>query len=71
VDVKVKMDGFAIVPYPPPALAGGPLDDEADPDDPEFARVLEFKHRRKARRRRRAKWALPCRDIEPACSQGE
>jgi len=53
VDVKVKMDGFAIVPYPPPALAGWPLDDEADPDEPEFARVLEFKHRRKARRRRR------------------
>jgi hypothetical protein len=53
VDVKVKMDGFAIVPYPPPALAGWPLDDEADPDEPEFARVLEFNHRRKARRRRR------------------
>jgi hypothetical protein len=53
VDVKVKMDGFAIVPYPPPALAGWPLDDEADPDEPEFARVLEFKQRLKARRRRR------------------
>jgi hypothetical protein len=52
VDVKVKMDGFAIVPYPPPALAGWPLDDEADPDEPEFARVLEFKQRLKARRRR-------------------
>ena len=25
VDVKVKMDGFAIVPYPPLALAGWPL----------------------------------------------
>ena len=43
VDVKVKMDGFAIVPYPPPALAGRPLDDETDPAAPEFARVLEFK----------------------------
>jgi hypothetical protein len=75
VDVKVKTDGFAIVPYPPPALAGRPLDDEADPDEsglavvpypppgwppdevdpdePEFARVLEFNNRRKARRRRR------------------
>ena len=58
VDVKVKMDGFAIVPYPPPALAGWPLDDEADPDEPEFARVLEFKHRLKARRRRRLALAL-------------
>jgi hypothetical protein len=81
VDVKVKMDGFAIVPYPPTALAGlplddevdpdesglavvpypppgWPLDDEVDPDEPEFARVLEFNNRRKARRRRRLALAL-------------
>lgn len=52
VDVQVKTDGFAIVPYPPLSLACPPLD-EAGSDDPEFTRVLEFKRRRKVRRRKR------------------
>src|SRR5262249_36231451 len=56
VDVRLEMDGFAIVPPPSPSLARQPLD-TADPDEPEFERVVEFMRQRQARRRRRL--ALP------------
>ena len=70
VDVRLKLDGFAIVPDPSPSLAGplfdgvlaglsldeivaGPPLDEAEPDEPELKRVLDFNRQRKARLRRR------------------
>ena len=64
VDVKVKTDGFAIVPPPSASRAEAPLS-EADPDRPELplleadpvqlecARVLDFGRQRRAVRRRR------------------
>ena len=64
VDVKVKTDGFAILPSPSASRADGPLS-EADPDRPELlllevdpvqlecARVLDFVRRRRAVRRQR------------------
>jgi len=56
VDVRLEMDGFAIVPPPSPSLARPSLD-TADPDEPEFERVVEFMRQRQAHRRRRL--ALP------------
>jgi len=56
VDVRLEMDGFAIVPPSSPSLARPPLD-TADPEEPEFERVVEFMRQRQAHRRR---WfALP------------
>ena len=52
VDVRLEMDGFAIVPY------SRPPHDTADPDEPEFERVVEFMRQSQAHRRPR-RLALP------------
>ena len=62
VDVKVKTDGFAIVPYSSSSPAGTALHEadqpapplfDADPAEQEYARVVEFGRQRRARRHRR------------------
>jgi hypothetical protein len=64
VDVKVKTDGFAIVPYPSASRADAPLAEidphrpelplfDTDPAEHEYSRVLDFVRQRRVARRRR------------------